>query len=365
MTELHKKVIDYIERSFTNPREQDFNTLALEVFRYQYSSVPIYKKLCDKRNAAPDSITAWKDIPAISTDGYKLFDLFSRDTPEAQQVFSTSGTTQGSKKGRSFFSAEGLELMNIAILQNAMQYLFPDNIKLRFLIIAPSPQRAPHMIMAYGMEQLKQAFGLPGSRFLIEDKGFIPEELVQELKQAEQEQVPVALIGASLGFLAFFDYCMGKGLSFRLPQGSRTLDAGGYKGTTREISRDEFLSLVPMYLGIPATMSVNLLGMTELGSQLYDNSLKNHFHGLTSSRCKENPPWTKTLVLDPRTMQEVAVGDKGILWHLDLTNTERIAAVQTDDIGKRCEQGFEILGRARGSEARGCSLSIEEITKKA
>jgi hypothetical protein len=63
-------------------------------------------------------------------------------------------------------------------------------------------------------------------------------------------------------------------------------------------------------------------------------------------------------------MHEVPIGEKGILWHLDLTNVERIAAIQTDDIGRRREHGFEILGRARGSDARGCSLSIEEIAKK-
>ena len=93
-------------------------------------------------------------------------------------------------------------------------------------------------------------------------------------------------------------------------------------GRTRTIARDEFLSLIFTYLGIHQEMSVNLLGMTELGSQLYDNSLKNHFKNLPANRHKENPPWTKTRVLDPRTMQEVSVGERGILWHLDLTNVE-------------------------------------------
>ncbi len=220
------------------------------------------------------------------------------------------------------------------------------------------------MIMAYGMEQLKKSFGVPGSRFLVGDRGFVPEELAIELKQAEEEHAPVALIGASLGFLAFFDYCLEKGISFKLPEGSRALDAGGYKGKTREIARDEFLSLVTRHLGIHREWSTNLLGMTELGSQLYDNTLRNHLRGSAPTRFKENPPWTRTLVLDPRTLKEVVVGGRGILWHLDLTNVERIAAIQTDDMGRRCEHGFEILGRARGSEARGCSLSIEEIAKK-
>jgi len=364
MATIYHRITEYIKSSFTNPDENAFNRLALEVFSFQYTNIPIYQKLCDKRGVAPGKVSYWRDIPGISTEGFKLFELFSKPPAEAKRIFSTSGTTQGVKKGRSLFSEEGLELMDTAILENARRCLFPDSGKYRFLIIAPSPGKAPHMIMAYGMEQLKKIFGLPGNLFLIGESGFIPEELAKELKQAEQENTPVALIGASLGFLSFFDFCAQQGLAFKLPVGSRTLDAGGYKGKGRAIAQDEFISLVTRFLGIPPAMSINLLGMTELGSQFYDNALKNHFNGSPDKRCKENPPWTRTLVFDPRTMKEVPVGAQGVLWHFDLTNLERVAAIQTDDIGRRCEQGFEILGRARGSEARGCSLSIEEITKK-
>jgi anaerobic magnesium-protoporphyrin IX monomethyl ester cyclase len=364
MTNIQKRILEYIQNSGVNPDEGAFNLLALEIFSFQYSNIPIYQKLCDKRGAAPGKVSSWRDIPGISTEGFKLFELFSRPSTEARRIFSTSGTTQGVKKGRALFSEEGLALMDAAILENARRYLFPDSGRFRFLIIAPPPDKALHMIMAYGMDQLKKECGLPGSRFLIGEHGFIPDELIQELRQAEKENTPVALIGASLGLLSFFDFCAQQGLSFNLPQGSRTLDAGGYKGRGRAIAQDEFISLGTRYLGIPPDMSVNLLGMTELGSQFYDNALKNKFSGSQEKRCKENPPWAKTRVLDPRTMKEVAVGEQGVLWHLDLTNLERVAAIQTDDIGRRREQGFEILGRARGSEARGCSLSIEEITGK-
>lgn len=356
--------MEYIQNSGVTPDEDTFNRLALEVFSFQYSRIPIYQRLCDKRGAAPGAVSSWRDIPGISTEGFKLFELFSKPPAEAIRIFSTSGTTQGVKKGRALFSDEGLELMNVAILENARRCLFPEGGRYRFLIIAPPPEKAPHMIMAYGMEQLKKNYGLAGSRFLIGEQGFVPEELARELRQAERENTPVALIGASLGFLSFFDFCAQQKLSFDLPQGSRTLDAGGYKGKGRAIAQDEFISLITRFLGIPPDMSINLLGMTELGSQFYDNILKNRFSGSPGARCKENPPWTRTLVLDPRTMQEVPVGAQGVLWHLDLTNLERVAAIQTDDIGRRREQGFEILGRARGSEARGCSLSIEEITRK-
>ena len=364
LVELEEKVTAYIKRSFDTSREEDFNLLALEIFRFQCRNIPIYEKFCKKREAMPDAVTSWKDIPPISTAGFKLFDLFCNPAHTAERTFSTSGTTQGAQKGRSLFSGTGLRIMQQAIIENALHYFLPDGLQLRFLIIAPAPDKAPHMIMAYGMEILKKSFGLPGSRFLVNEKGFDSDDLERELRKAEKESIPVALIGASLGFLSFFEHCMEKGVTFKLPRGSRTLDAGGYKGRNKSIERDEFLSLVQQYLGVEREWSINLLGMTELGSQLYDNTLKTHCKGKGYSRHKENPPWTRTLVMDPCTLREVPFEQKGILFHFDLTNIERVMAIQTDDIGKRLEKGFEILGRSQGAEARGCSLSIEAITTK-
>jgi hypothetical protein len=56
-----------------------------------------------------------------------------------------------------------------------------------------------------------------------------------------------------------------------------------------------------------------------------------------------------------------------LLRHLDLANVERPMVVQSDDIGLWRESGdvagFEILRRAKGSEPRGCSLSVEEFSR--
>jgi hypothetical protein len=36
-------------------------------------------------------------------------------------------------------------------------------------------------------------------------------------------------------------------------------------------------------------------------------------------------------------------------------------AIQTEDIGVRVGDGFEVLGRASGAEARGCSMAADEF----
>jgi len=106
---------------------------------------------------------------------------------------------------------------------------------------------------------------------------------------------------------------------------------------------------------------VNEYGMTEMGSQFYDNTLKNHHLGIIEPRYKVIPPWVRTVVVDPETFQEAPVGTLGLLRHYDLANWGSVMAIQTEDVGCLIGEGFEIVGRAKGAEARGCSLAMEEL----
>ena len=64
---------------------------------------------------------------------------------------------------------------------------------------------------------------------------------------------------------------------------------------------------------------------------------------------------------DPASPEPLPPETVGVLRHLDLANVERPLCVQTDDLGVTFTDGsFEILGRAAGSEARGCALDLDE-----
>ena len=93
--------------------------------------------------------------------------------------------------------------------------------------------------------------------------------------------------------------------------------------------------------------------MTELSSQYYSRSL-GPFAG---------PAWLRAVVVDPRSGRECRPGRAGILKHVDLANLGSVAAVQTEDLGRSVPGGFELLGRAPGSEVRGCSLSYERFLR--
>lgn len=52
-------------------RENQFNSLALDVFRYQFNRNPAYQNFCKASEIQPDKISQWQDIPAVPTDTFK------------------------------------------------------------------------------------------------------------------------------------------------------------------------------------------------------------------------------------------------------------------------------------------------------
>jgi hypothetical protein len=69
----------------------------------------------------------------------------------------------------------------------------------------------------------------------------------------------------------------------------------------------------------------------------------------------------RTRVLDPETLEELAAGSPGLLTHFDLANAWTVSAILTEDLGAAVPGGFQLLGRARGAELRGCSMAAREI----
>jgi hypothetical protein len=360
--DLDEMILSYIHRGTDHQDLEEFNHLALRAFDLQFKYISIYRRYCEKRGVHPENISSWDQIPALPTDAFKAMELAMLPS-HTVRTFMTSGTTNPEERGKVHYDEGGLRLMDATIYEAASVFLFPDRMKTTILIIAPSPEIAPSMVMAYGMNRLMEYFGSSQSRFLIGKEGFDVGVLVEELRRSQAEGIPVTICGGSFGFVNVFDHCREKGLRFGLPPGSRTLDAGGFKGKSREVKREEFVSDCENFLGVAKNHCVNLLGMTEISSQFYDNTLRNGLKGINLPKAKINPPWTRTLAVDPDTLEPLPPGETGLLRHFDLANRGHLLAIQSDDLGRITPEGFEIYGRTKEGEARGCSLTIDEMTR--
>lgn len=354
---MREPVVERVLRLIRGMTEETFEGLALEVFAFQYQRSPPYRRFCDGRGITPDTITAWEQIPAVPTAAFKLVDL-SCASPE--QVFVTSGTSQGpEQRGKHGFP--WLEVYHRSLLANFAAYILPDGARPRMLILAPCPDMLPTSSLSHMLEVVRQTYGGDGSAYYFGDAGLDLTGLIQSLREVEAHRLPVCLLGTSFAFMHVVDVCLEEDQRFTLPEGSRLMDTGGFKGRSREISRDELLRLYGEVLRIPESFCINEYGMTEMGSQFYDNVLRDTVLGCPPVRFKEVPPWVRTRVLDPATLEDLPEGEVGLLTHYDLANCGSVMAVETEDLGYKIGEGFEIVGRAPGAEARGCSLTVEEF----
>ena len=101
--------------------------------------------------------------------------------------------------------------------------------------------------------------------------------------------------------------------------------------------------------------------MTEMSSQFYDGVAG--AAPAPAERLHAGPPWVRTQATDPETLRPLPHGEVGVLRHFDLANLNSVMAIQTADLGITTPGGFRVLGRARGAEARGCSLAMDDLLR--
>lgn len=406
-TELHQTILDALSSPERLVDDECFDDLVQRIHAFQCQSLEPLRRLALHQGRGPEQVKHWQQLPSVPSQAYKRYELYSGCEP-CVRTFQSSGTTATSPPGvgtlsgtgavtsvsKAAYSMQGLQLMDRVIYLNAQRMLFPDMMsdslhecsdavttegaipsglqaepsssgrasqKPQILVLAPPPSAAPGMIMAYGMQRLIGEFGAEGSRFLLGPGGIEPAALGTFLARATEKGIPITLIGASFGFVHLLDGLNAQGLRLQLPPGSRTMDAGGFKGRSREVSGEWMQGQVAEWLGVPATHVINLLGMTELPSQLYDDRLAAHLQDRKPLLGKRIPPWMRVQVLEPQSLQPCAPGQPGLIRVVDLANLERPLSLLSDDVGVLFADGsLKVLGRATGADARGCSLSIEE-----
>ena len=339
-----------------------FDALALELFAWQYACNAPYREFCDAKGIDPADVAHWREIPAFPTEAFKTAIVTSFPPEQAVMAQLTSGTT-AIRRGQIFRDETGRELVLAANRAMTAAYLFPDfaqGQRCRVLILAPSPEMAPSMGMAIGMEETRRHFGTADSRFLLDFSGLDIKALIAALEQAETSGVPVAMIGSTSAFVYFFNACRARGLHFDLPAGSRIGDGGGYRGRFGELTQDDYYRLAAEVLGIPASHCVNVLGMAETATNYFDDTLRAAVRGTPSARRRMPPPWARVEVVGIDDLRPLPPGEVGLLRHYDLANLPTVLAVQTDNLGYLDDDGsFQIVGRAKLVDGRLTPLPSE------
>ncbi len=316
-----------------------WNGLALEVFAYQRTHNPVYRRwleLTGRLGEAPDE---WSRIPCLPIELFRSQPIVS-GVWEPEAVFRSSGTTGSATSTHAVRSLASYQLA----ARRSFERLVGPLHRYRLLALLPnylSAGQSGLVAMVDGFLRVTRA----GSGYFLSDHA----ALRQNIRHATERDEPVLLWGVSFALL---DVIEAAGLV--LPQGSLVVETGGMKGRRRELTRTELherlrASIRVGEAALPAPICSEY-GMTELQSQAYATAAPG-FRAAPTLRVRARD------VTDPGRLRPY--GAAGALNLYDLANLDTCAFLMSEDLGRVHADGtFEVLGRLDNSVARGCNLLV-------
>jgi hypothetical protein len=310
----------------------DFNTRALELFRYQYLENGLYRNFSDRFQKTPKTIRELNQIAFLPVSFFKTEEVKTGNF-EPEVVFESSGTT-GIETARHFVKQVGLYRESFV---KGFETFYGNIGEYCILGLLPAYLERKGSSLVWMVNEMMRLSDHEESGFYLYDF----EKLHRVLLKLERNKQRTLLIGVSFALLDFAEkYSM---------QLSHTIvmETGGMKGRREEITRVELHNLLTSKLGVSTIHSE--YGMTELLSQAYSSG-----NGIYKP-----VPWMKVLVRDEDDPLSLHDSGEGLLNVIDLANRDSCAFIATDDVVRLYENGsFEVLGRMDNSDIRGCNLLV-------
>lgn len=318
-----------VERIFSINSAQEFDSAALDVFRFQAEHCAVYAEYLKLIGVELASVTRIEDIPMLPIELFKSHDIYSASTPP-QAIFTSSATT-GMSVSRHMVAdlsiyerdfTEGFRLFYGDIKQWSIYGLLPNYL-----------ERSGSSLVYMVDSLIRQA----GSG------GFYLHNYDKLLADMAADNRPKILIGVTYALLDLAEQYA--------PKLSNTvvMETGGMKGRRKEMSKEELHSVLCSAFGVDRIESE--YGMAELMSQGYSTG-----GGLFAS-----PPWMRVIVRDINDpFTHLSAGRRGAIDIIDLGNLYSCSFIATQDVGVAyADNSFRIEGRVTDADIRGCNLLVQ------
>lgn len=308
-----------------------FETLALEIFKFQFENNPVYRSFCDLLYKHPSDVKSLQDIPFLPIEFFKSKCILSTQK-SISKTFTSSGTTSSTTSKH--------YITDLSLYENSFnkgfQFFYGDIKNYTILALLPSYLEREGSSLVYMADNLIKASNNVDSGFYLNNKN----QLCDKLLQLENSNKKTLLIGVSFALLDLIETH-----KFEL-KNTIIMETGGMKGRRKEVIRKELHESLKKGFGVNKIHSE--YGMTELLSQAYSN-------GKGVFKC---PPWMKVLTRDPEDALTIQSNNKtGGINIIDLANINSCSFIASQDLGcVNTDGSFEIIGRFDNSDIRGCNL---------
>lgn len=352
--ELKASVLNLGNTEFLNETEKEhlFEQLALEIFRFQATENPIYRKYISSLGINPSNIHRIGQVPCLPISFFKTQRVITGSV-EQQLVFESSGTT-GQKPSRHYVS--DLQFYE-AHSKQVFEQIYGSLTDYHVLALLPSYLERNNSSLVYMVQRFIYHSYSPSSGFYLNNT----QELLKKLKKLVQGSRKILLLGVTFALLDLAEN--GSAFDFIRENSDKfiVMETGGMKGRRKELLREEVHEILTENLGVSKIHSE--YGMTELLSQGYSKG-----DGIFTL-----PPSMKVLlreVNDPFAyLPSFSIGEKksesqrmktGGINVIDLANIDSCCFIETQDLGSFTPDysGFKVLGRFDNSDVRGCNLMV-------
>jgi len=327
-----------LEKEIFEVSPDNFELVALKIFRFQYENNALYCAYCQALKVTPEKVSKLSQIPFLPISFFKTHDVKTTEF-ETNTVFESSGTT-GSISSKHHI--KNPEIYKESFLKTFTSfYGLPSSLCIIGLL--PSYLERGNSSLVFMVNELIQLSKNSKSGFYLNNEQL----LYKTLQQNEAAGIPTLLIGVTYALLDFAD-------NYTIPlQHTIIMETGGMKGRRKEMLREEVHTRLKERFGNNHIHSE--YGMTELLSQAY--SKKDGIFNCPPTmkiciRGEDNPLDVKYENISGKSLS-------GAVNIIDLANIYSCSFIATEDSGKLYEDGsFEITGRLDNSDMRGCSLMV-------
>lgn len=321
------------QQVFTIANEEQFSTLALQVFRYQAATCRVYNEFIRGLGIDAAAVSHINQIPFLPIEFFKSQQIVS-NTDAVQVTFSSSGTTGITTSRHTVTDVSWYE----ESFRKAFSLFYGDITSYTILALLPSYLEREGSSLIYMAEDLIKRSSNADSGFFL----YNHDELFHQLKKQQQSSKPTILIGVTYALLDFAEQYQ---VDF---PGLIIMETGGMKGKRKEMIREELHEQLCKGFGVDTIHSE--YGMTELLSQAYSKC-----YGIFNC-----PPWMRIITRDTNDPVTIINDNKaGGINVIDLANINSCSFIATQDLGKVYADGsFEVLGRFDNADIRGCNLLI-------
>jgi hypothetical protein len=220
---------------------EEFDSLALEIFRYQAANNLVYKKYLECLQIQVDSIKSIEQIPFLPIEFFKTQSVLTGDG-KTKITFESSGTTGQTTSQHHVQDPD----FYVAIAEQIFEKFYGKLADFQIFALLPSYLERTNSSLVYMVEYFIKKSGSANSGFYLDDYEALARALKRDWKQGVvgKGEIPkTLLIGVTFGLLDFVESgTAGAPVDLSFLQDNNHLivmETGGMKGRRKELLREE------------------------------------------------------------------------------------------------------------------------------